>query len=53
MKEKTKEIKPFIKWVDGKTQLLKQFAPQLPSILHEWKEFTYLEAFREEGANTI
>lgn len=43
------KAKPFIKWVGGKGQLLKQLCMLLPSELYS-KEFTYIEPFVGGGA---
>lgn len=41
--------RPFIKWVGGKGQLLRQLEQQLPNELYD-KEFTYIEPFVGGGA---
>ncbi len=41
--------KPFIKWVGGKGQLLKQLEQQLPHELYN-EDFTYVEPFVGGGA---
>ena len=46
----TNAAKPFIKWVGGKTQLLKDIKKLLPANLGERKELTYVEPFVGGGA---
>lgn len=43
------DIKPFIKWVGGKSQLLNQLEEALPVVLYKEK-FTYIEPFVGGGA---
>ena len=49
MKEKQTIAGPFLKWVGGKGQLLKQLEALLPKELYE-EEFTYIEPFVGGGA---
>ena len=43
-------VKPFLKWVGGKTQLLDSIHKTLPHALLTEKEFTYVEPFIGGGA---
>lgn len=42
--------KPFVKWVGGKTQLLKEVGESLPKDLRDWTGVTYVEPFVGGGA---
>jgi len=44
------EIKPFVKWVGGKGQLLSQLDNYLPFDLEDWTDATYIEPFVGGGA---
>ena len=44
------KVKPFIKWVGGKTQLIEQLDAQLPADFGNWKNATYIEPFVGGGA---
>lgn len=44
------KAKPFIKWVGGKTQLIKQISAQLPANFENWENVTYIEPFVGGGA---
>ena len=44
------KAKPFIKWVGGKTQLIKQLDEQLPTNFDKWENATYIEPFVGGGA---
>lgn len=45
-----KDCKPFVKWVGGKTQLLKNIEKSLPYDLLKAKNITYIEPFVGGGA---
>ena len=42
--------KPFVKWVGGKSQLIKQLDAQLPADFGNWENVTYIEPFVGGGA---
>ena len=42
--------KPFIKWVGGKSQLIKQLDANLPADFDNWQDVTYIEPFVGGGA---
>lgn len=44
------KAKPFIKWVGGKSQLIKQLEALLPADFDEWENVTYIEPFVGGGA---
>lgn len=44
------QAKPFIKWVGGKSQLIKQLDALLPADFCNWKDVTYIEPFVGGGA---
>lgn len=44
-----KSAKPFLKWADGKTQLISEISKLLPSEIYKNK-FTYIEPFVGSGA---
>ena len=44
------QARPFIKWVGGKTQLLKDIEGMLPSNISTWENATYVEPFVGGGA---
>ena len=44
------KAKPFIKWVGGKTQLIEQIDPLLPTNFGNWENVTYIEPFVGGGA---
>ncbi|MFI3295997.1 MAG: DNA adenine methylase [bacterium] len=46
----TKDYKPFVKWVGGKTQLIKTIAKFLPKDFAELEDVTYVEPFVGGGA---
>ena len=46
---KNNNIKPFLKWVGGKTKLLLEIEKNFPKILRN-KKFTYVEPFLGGGA---
>lgn len=48
--EDINKIKPFIKWVGGKGQLLNQLDVLLPTDFLSWKDTTYIEPFVGGGA---
>ena len=39
------DAKPFIKWVGGKGQLIKQLDELLPAGFDNWRNVTYIEPF--------
>ena len=43
-------VKPFIKWVGGKSQLIEQLDAQLPADFHSLENGTYIEPFVGGGA---
>ena len=43
-------VKPFIKWVGGKSQLIEQLDAQLPADFGDWENVTYIEPFVGGGA---
>ena len=43
-------LKPFVKWVGGKGQLLKEIESKLPDFILENKKFNYVEPFIGSGA---
>jgi len=45
------KAKPFIKWVGGKGQLIKQLDAQLPADFGNWEDVTYIEPFVGGGAS--
>lgn len=47
-RNKHKEVKPFLKWAGGKTQLLKAIAEKIP--FQQNDEFSYIEPFVGSGA---
>ena len=47
--QKSKQIKPFLKWVGGKTKLLSEIEKNLPETLIK-KSFNYVEPFLGGGA---
>ena len=44
------KAKPFIKWVGGKGQLIKQLDAQMPVDFDNWEDVTYIEPFVGGGA---
>lgn len=46
----TIKAKPFVKWVGGKTQLIKSIEDYLPKNFHKRKNITYIEPFVGGGA---
>lgn len=44
------DARPFLKWVGGKTQLLKDIEKALPKDIYKWNDFTYIEPFVGGGA---
>lgn len=44
------KVKPFIKWVGGKSQLIEQLEAQLPADFDNWENVTYIEPFVGGGA---
>ncbi|MBP5477774.1 MAG: Dam family site-specific DNA-(adenine-N6)-methyltransferase, partial [Bacteroidaceae bacterium] len=44
------DAKPFIKWVGGKGQLIKQLDELLPAGFDNWRNVTYIEPFIGGGA---
>lgn len=44
------KAKPFIKWVGGKGQLIKQLEALLPNNFKDWENVTYIEPFVGGGA---
>lgn len=44
------KAKPFVKWVGGKTQLIKSIEDYLPKNFHKRKNITYIEPFVGGGA---
>lgn len=43
-------VKPFVKWVGGKGQLVKQYEELLPVDFNDWQDVTYIEPFVGGGA---
>ena len=50
LKQKSKKVKPFLKWAGGKTQLLSQFEKLYPLELKRGKINKYIEPFVGSGA---
>lgn len=50
MINRTLNHKPFVKWVGGKSQLVKQYEELLPIDFNDWKDVTYIEPFVGGGA---
>lgn len=44
------KVKPFVKWVGGKGQLIEQLQALLPKDFGSWKDVTYIEPFVGGGA---
>ena len=44
------KVKPFVKWVGGKTQLIDQLEAMLPADFDQWENVTYIEPFVGGGA---
>ena len=47
--EKNLQVKPFLKWAGGKTQLISHIAKRLPDIVNS-NSFTFIEPFVGSGA---